>query len=243
MIEHSVYFENIAGKNVCCYFSEPDPSQKKIVIMSHGFRGSSVGPARTFVDFARLLLSYGISVLRFDQPNSGNSDGQYLDSSFNEWVDTTTYFALYYLERSYQVALLGQSMGATTTVVASAREELRGKIACLLLWVPDPKTSFHQAAEVIYEEEGEKYKGTFWLEAKRANFFACLQTYERGIHLVYGEYDRYISESLRQQVIERVQEKGQSVMLLQGQDHSAWEYDLTQQVYQEELQVLQTAFS
>ncbi len=238
-----MYFENIAGKNICCYFSEPDPSQKKIVIMSHGFRGSSTGPARTFVDFAQLLLSHGISVLRFDQPNSGNSDGQYIDSSFNEWVNTTTYFALKYLERNYKVALLGQSMGATTTVVASVRKELRGKIACLLLWVPDPKTYFNQAADAIYEEEGEKYKGTFWLEAKRADFFACLQTYEGGLHLVYGEHDRYISETSRRQVIENVQEKGQSVMLLPGQDHSLWEYDLAQKVYQKELQLLQTFFS
>lgn len=211
--------------------------------MSHGFRGSSLGPARTFVDFARLLLSHGISVLRFDQPNSGNSDGQYLSSSFDEWVNTITYFARKYLERNDKVALLGQSMGATATVVASAREELRGKIACLLLWVPDPKTSFHQAADGMYEEEGEKYPGTFWLEAKRANFFACLQTYERGIHLVYGEHDRYISETVRRQVIEKVQEKGQPIMLLHGQDHSPWEYDLAQKVYQEELQVLQTSFS
>lgn len=43
--------------------------------MSHGFRGSSDDPARQFVDFQRLLNKEGFSVLRFDQPNSGNSDG------------------------------------------------------------------------------------------------------------------------------------------------------------------------
>lgn len=239
---HSVNYENINGKNIFVVFSEPESPQKKLVIMSHGFRGSSIGPARTFVDFERVLLEHAFSVLRFDQPNSGNSEGDYIDSSFNEWVDTTTYFASKYLDEGYQVALLGQSMGASTTIVASARPELKGKIRCLLLWVPDPKTTFDKQANEIYEEGGQKYKGTFWQEAKESGFFGCLKQFGGAIHLVYGENDKYISEELRSEVVEAVKDKGQEVMILPNQDHSPWESDVAQKVYEEELKLLQKCF-
>lgn len=239
---HSVNFENINGKDIFVVFSEPELSQKKLVIMSHGFRGSSIGPARTFVDFERVLLKSGISVLRFDQPNSGNSEGDYLDSSFKEWIDTTTYFADRYIKEGYQVAFLGQSMGASTTVAASARQEVRGKIKCLLLWVPDPKTTFGKPVDETYEEGGQKYRGTFWQEAKDSDFFGCLKQFEGVIHLVYGENDKYVSEELRGKVIEAVKAKNQKVMILPNQDHSPWEFDIAQKVYEEELKILQKCF-
>ena len=113
------YFETISNKQVFCILTETEPIQKKIVIMSHGFRGSSIGPARSFVDFEKLLVKEGFSVLRFDQPCGGNSEGDCLNSSFNEWVQTTSYFAQKYLDQDYQVVLLGQSMGATTTMVVA----------------------------------------------------------------------------------------------------------------------------
>ncbi|MCK4860022.1 MAG: hypothetical protein KAS87_05645, partial [Candidatus Omnitrophica bacterium] len=67
-MKNKVWFEKIDDKQVFCILSEPKQIQNKMVIMSHGFRGSSIGPARTFVDFARLLVKNGFSVLRFDQP-------------------------------------------------------------------------------------------------------------------------------------------------------------------------------
>ena len=48
-------FENINQKNIFFVLSEPNKDSKKIVIMSHGFRGSSLGPARTFVNFEKLI--------------------------------------------------------------------------------------------------------------------------------------------------------------------------------------------
>ena len=128
----NVGFENINNKKIFQIFTEPDVTQKKIVIMSHGFRGSSTGPARTFVNFEKLLLNKGFSVLRFDQPNCGNSEGDFVDSSFKEWVNTTTYFAKKYLESGYKVCLLGQSMGATVTMAVTSQTEVKNKIPCII---------------------------------------------------------------------------------------------------------------
>lgn len=236
---NKVVFEEICGKQVFCNLAEPKTPTNKIVIMSHGFRGSSIGPARSFVDFEKLLLKEGYSVLRFDQPNGGNSEGDYIDSSFTDWIATIVHFSKKYLELGYQVALLGQSMGASATVAASHDSLIDGKIPCILLWVPDPKSNTEEMSGQIYEEGGQKYNGSFWQEAKNSNFFNCLEAYKGGIHLVYGESDRYVQEDLKNKTIEIVRGKQQPVMVLKGQDHSPWEYDLIQSVYQEELVLLE----
>ncbi len=195
------------------------------------------------MDFARLLASSGYASLRYDQPNSGNSEGDFLQSSFSEWVDTAVYLAKQYLDQGYEVALLGQSMGASTSVIASYREPIRNKISGLLLWVPDPKSTFNKPAEKVFEEGGQLYRGRFWKEARDANFFAALESFSNPIHLVYGEHDRYVEPVLIKQVSEMVQQKGQETLVLPGQDHSPWDPALCQKVYQAELAALDKAFS
>ncbi len=213
-----------------------------MVIVSHGFRSSTIGPARTFVDFEKLLLREGFSVLRYDQPCCGNSEGDFIDSSFAEWVKTASYFAEKYLNQGYRVALLGQSMGATTTMIVAGQEKFRNKIPCIILWVPDAKSEIDVQKEKIYEEGGQKYKGSFWLEAKEADFFRALDNYSGGIHLVYGESDKYVSEELRKRTIGTVKSKNQPYMILPGQDHSYWDYEEAQRVYKEEVAFLKKYF-
>ena len=239
----NVSFENINNKKVFQIITEPDVSQKKVVIMSHGFRSSSIGPARTFVNFEKLLLNKGFAVLRFDQPNSGNSEGDFIDSFFKEWVDTTTYFAKKYIDKGYNICLLGQSMGATATMAATSRDEIKNKVPCIILWVPDPESTFDKNPNNINEEEGQKYKELFWKEAYETNFFKNLKEYTGGMHLVYGETDKYVNQELRNQTIKQVQEKGHPVMILKGQDHSPWKYDICDEVYNEELKFLDKYFT
>lgn len=238
MFNAKVFFEEINGKKVFQILTMPQNTKNKIVIMSHGFRGSSVGPARTFVDFERMLLKNNYSVLRFDQPNSGNSEGDFINSSFNEWVYTLIYLAKKYLDLGYEVALLGQSMGATTTMIASGSNELLSKIPCIILWVPDPKSTFDKNPNDFYKEGSQKYKGIFWQQAKDSNFFDALEKYSGGIHLVYGEKDRYIENDLKEMVIKKIESKGQPIMILKGEDHSDWDFDTIQNVYKEELEFL-----
>jgi hypothetical protein len=242
------FFEEINGKQVFCVLSQPQFPSKKMVIMSHGFRGNSTGPSRSFVNFKDILVSEGFNVFRFDQTNSGNSEGRFIDSSFNEWVQTIVYFVRKYLDEGYEIVLLGQSMGATATVIASARDEIKDKIVAIMLWVPDPKSdspdwlskkvSTKKYQDNIFEEGGQKYKGNFWQEVKDADFFTCLNEYKGPIHLVYGQEDMFVSEKLRKKVADAVKNKEQQVMILGGQDHSGWDYDVCQEVYKTELEFI-----
>lgn len=239
----NVGFENTSNKKIFTILSEPEPSNKKMIIMAHGFRGSSIGPARTFVDFESILLKNGYSVFRFDQPNSGNSEGDFLEVSYHEWVNTIAYFIKKFLNQGYQVGLLGQSVGGAATVIAASKEIFKGKIPFLLLWVPGVNEGdFNGESEEVFEEAGQKYKGKFWMEARQANFFKCLDEYSGGIHLVYGEKDKYIKKELREKVINIIKSKNQPYMVLEGQDHSPWEFNIAQEVYRKELEFIQNHF-
>ena len=234
-----VFFETIRGKKIFSIISEPDKKANKLVIMSHGFRGTSVGPASSFVNFTKILVEKGFSTLRFDQPNCGNSEGDFINVSFREWVNTIVCFANKYIGDGYKVALLGQSMGATASLIAATRAELRKKIPCVLLWVPDPESdNNHTDDKAISEEAGERFHMSFWNEARDMNFFESLDDYQGKIHLVYGKKDKYVSEDLRKKTINKILEKKQKVMILNGEDHSPWRYDTSQKVFKEEAVIL-----
>lgn len=241
-MKRHVGYETVGENNIFYIHTGADTESRKMVIMLHGFRGSSVGPSRAFVDFERLLIDAGYDVLRFDQPCCGNSSGDFIDSSFNSWVSTTIYFIKKYLSAGYEIALLGQSMGATTAMVASVKEGIIERIRTIMLWVPDPKSTFNNDPDVEYEEGGQRYKGTFWLEARNAGFFDCLETYTGSLHLVYGESDKYIDAEMRNMVIKIAEQKGHLVSVLAGQDHSSWDYSVMQDLYQQEIGFLRESF-
>jgi esterase/lipase len=241
--DDKIWFEVVNNKKIFCVSAEPKKNQKRMVIMSHGFRGSSIGPAREFVDFGRLLVENGFSVLRFDQPNGGNSEGDYVDSSFNEWVATTKYLSLKYIDLGYKIALLGQSMGGATSVAASTESELKEKIECLLLWSPgDYDPMYNVNPEDTYEENGQIYKGKFWHEVGDFKIKERLKWFNGGIHLVFGETDKFVSELSRKEFRDIVESKKEDFMLLLGQGHSSWEYKWAQKVYQEEIKKLKKYF-
>ena len=74
-------FKTINNHNIFTIIDEGNTNQ--IVIFCHGFRGTSIGPNRFFVRLARKLQEKGIGTFRFDQYGSGNSEGNFLNSSFN----------------------------------------------------------------------------------------------------------------------------------------------------------------
>ena len=231
-------FESINGKKVFCLFSAPEGAARRLVIMCHGFKGISTGPARAFVDFSSLLVQHGYSTLRFDQPNSGNSDGPFLESSFSEWVDTIVMLAEKYQKKGYEVTLLGQSMGATAVTVASRRVRLNEGVAALLLWVPDPITTFDGDPAAIYEEGGQKYRGQFWQEAKEADFFSALEQFRGRVHLVYGDSDNFVDAELRERVQHVTRARGDEVLVLEGEGHSGWHEDAVRGVFAREIEML-----
>ncbi len=125
---------DIAGRQIAV--TQHVVPEQQIVVFCHGFRGDKLGPNRFFVRLARRLQDAGVGSLRFDQYGSGDSEGDFFDSSFDDWVRTTVTFARRYRQHGYEVALLGESMGGTAALIAAA--ELASALSAVVAWMPDP---------------------------------------------------------------------------------------------------------
>ncbi len=236
--QDDVFFESIHDKKIFCLSSEPENPSAKVVIMCHGFKGSSTGPARQFVTFSRLLVERGYTVLRFDQPNCGNSEGSFIDVSFDDWVNTIVEIVENYIAQGYAIGLLGESMGASAAMVASSRERVRGKVSAILLWSPDPITTFDGDPAVVHEESGQKYRQQFWQEARDADILGSMLEFEGGIHLVYGEHDDVVGPEMSK-VADLVREKRGTILRLDGEGHSRWREDTARMVFEQEVEKLE----
>lgn len=173
-----------------------DAGGKDIVIFCHGYRGTSVGPSRFFVRAANKLQEAGVSSLRIDQYGSGNSEGDFYESSFDDWVATTKAVADDYVAQGYRVALFGQSMGGSTVIcVAGTTPEIHAMVA----WVPDAKvvnTVQDPEAEYI-EEGGQRVRPRFWLEAFQAGVAQKLAQVKAPGYTVQCTADEYVDQQNR----------------------------------------------
>lgn len=204
-----------------------DARSNKIVIFCHGYRGTSVGPSRFFVRTANILLESGISSLRFDQYGSGNSEGDFYDSSFVDWVDTVKAIAADYLAEGYKVALFGQSMGGAAVI--SAGSEMPD-ISSIVAWVPDPNVETFVYPDSGYiEEGGQRVKANYWQEAHDKNVAERLARVNAPTYIVQCTADEYVDEQNRKAIIKNAQ-TGHVIDNFEGYVHSRWTYDQAEEI-------------
>jgi alpha-beta hydrolase superfamily lysophospholipase len=199
-----------------------DGGSKKIVLFCHGYISSKIGPRRFFVRVARQLQKQGVCALRFDQRGCGDSEGDFYESSFNDWIETTKTLAQRYHHEGYQVGLLGQSMGGATVLAASG--DLGPIISSVVAWVPDPSVDNLEDEGVFIEEEGQRVQRRYWEEAHDANIVGRFQKITAPTLVLFATADAYVSEENRQAIID-VRREHQQIELLEGWPHSAWTYD------------------
>lgn len=212
----------INGHSLAVYETNVSRGQKSIVIFCHGFRSSAIGPNRFFVRAANALAAKGISSLRFDQYGSGNSDGDFIDSEFDDWVDTIIEIAKTYLARSYQVALFGQSMGAAATIVAASR---LADLAVAVCWVPDPSIDEFVSNGLPYHEEcGERVGIRFWEQAHNAKIPEALSSVPVPMFIVQCGNDEYVSKENHQAIVKYAQPQ-HTIKMYPGYKHSQWTYE------------------
>ena len=217
-----------------------DAGSKNIVIFCHGFRGTSIGPSRYFVKVARKLAENNISSLRFDQYCSGNSEGDFLDSSFADWVMTTKKIAQDYLDQGYKVSLFGQSMGGAAVIAASAAiPELTATVA----WAPDPNTDeFNPGADGFVEEGGQLVQNSFWQEAYDAKSADSLRTIKTPMYIVQCTADEFVDGVNRKAISENAQPNHQ-IDIFDGLRHSQWTFAQSEGIISKSVDFLIDEFS
>ena len=216
-----------------------DAGSKSIVIFCHGFRSSKIGPNRFFVKVARELEKQNISSLRFDQYCSGDSEGNFIDSRFDDWVKTTEEIANDYLSKGYKVSLLGQSMGGSAVLVVASH--LGNKLKSVVAWVPDPSVDILKIDGEYMEEGGQRVDWDFWRQAHQANIVECFKKITFPTYVVFCDKDEYVSAE-NQQALISVAQLHQKIEILKGHTHSSWSYDQADKIIQNAVHFLASNF-
>lgn len=229
--------EHLNGHNLAVSFH--DAGTKDVVIFCHGFRGSSIGPNRFFVRAARKLAAEHISSLRFDQFGSGNSEGDFRESSFNDWVSTTRIIVRKYLDDGYRVALFGQSMGGST-VLAVGAETLH--LTAIVAWVPDAGIdTFTYPESGIIEESGQVVQASYWQEAHDARIADAFTRVKAPTYVVQCTADEYVDEANRRALAERAAPH-QRIDTFEGYRHSSWSYKESEDIIDRSVAFLARSF-
>ena len=217
--------QNFNGHRIAIAFHDAD--SKSIVIFCHGYRGTSAGPNRFFMTAARQLAEQGISSLRFDQYGSGNSDGDFFDSSFLDWIKTTKEILENYLNQGYKVALFGQSMGGAAVIAVGS--ELPN-LSAIVAWSPDPNVEKFVAPENgIIEESGQIVQARFWQEAHDAKIADKLTTVKAMMYIVQCTADEYVDEQNRNAIAKNAQ-PNHKVENFEGYAHSKWTFEQSKEI-------------
>lgn len=217
--------KNYNGHQLAIVFH--DGGNKNVVIFCHGYRCSSIGPSRLFVKIARELVNKKISSLRFDQFGSGNSEGDFYDSSFNDWVATTKALADDFIAKGYRVALFGQSMGGATVIDAAS--QIPG-ISAAVAWVPDPCVdTFRHPNDTFVEENGQRVKIRYWQEAHDAKLAEKLRLVAAPMYVVQCSNDEYVSAE-NHAAIEKNSQRHHTVEMFEGLTHSNWTHEQAQEI-------------
>lgn len=192
-----------------------------VVLLCHGFRGERTGPNRTFVRTARLLAERGIDSLRFDQYGSGDSEGDFLDSRFDDWIRTIRVLTERERGAGRRVALLGQSMGGTAVICAAAVSAVDGVVA----WVPDASVDpYRPDGSGFMEEGGQRVADAYWQQAHLADAPGALSRIDAPCRLVFAQDDPYVSVENREALVRRAKATDEVEMLV-GHTHSGWTAD------------------
>ena len=112
-------------------FYFPAENAKRIVLLSHGYKGSGFGD---FANMAKYLHDHQCHLLFIDQRCCGKSEGEYITFGAKEQFDVQKW-AYYLDERNKEhlpIYLYGESMGAAAVLMASGHHlprNVRGLIA------------------------------------------------------------------------------------------------------------------
>jgi pimeloyl-ACP methyl ester carboxylesterase len=225
-------FELVEGRRVAYVRHDVSQEPGALVVMAHGFKSTKIGPSRYFVPLARTLAARGVSTFRFDQPGSGDSDGDFDDSSFVTWTRTIEQFVRTFDDEGCRVALLGQSMGGTAAMAATAA--LGGRLRCLALWSPGPMLGAAPDvdADAWMEEDGQRVRAAFWQEAAAVDFLGCFARLDVPAYAVFGTADDLIAE-VEMRRVEAAAKPGDRVRVIEGLAHSAWPYERRTEIIRE----------
>lgn len=162
--EEVVFESRGDGLNLKGWFI-PAQGSSKTVILAHGYRKNRLQDDVPGLPIAQALVAEGYNVLMFDFRNSGESEGDL--TSIGQYEVRDLLGAVDFIkskpEKAEQIDLLGFSMGASTAILAGAREPAITAVIAdspfadlqtyldknLSVWTELPSIPFNQAFFIV----------------------------------------------------------------------------------------------
>lgn len=115
-----LYITSQDGLRLHAYYF-PSDNPKRIVLLSHGYRGSSFG---NFANTARFLHENGCNLLFIDQRCCGRSEGKYITFGAREHLDILDWTDMLAKNNTANlpVYLYGESMGAASVLMTAGHK-------------------------------------------------------------------------------------------------------------------------
>jgi uncharacterized protein len=170
---------------------------ENIVILCHGFTGNKSENKRLFVEAAREFALNKMDAFRFDFFGSGDSDGEFADTTISHNIQNLRDAIHLMREKGYKkVAVLGLSMGGATAILNAPSNN----VDLLVTWssVPDMKILFenyvgnlpHDVPDLdVHEYEGWEVKRSFWEDGITHDVMAALECVTNPKLIVQGTED------------------------------------------------------
>ncbi len=205
--EIPVVIENQGQQIVGMWHSVVAPSGASVpaVGFCHGFGGSKSEAQRIFVETARALSDRGIASLRIDFRGSGDSAGDFAETTVSGQVSDAV-AAVEFLKSqpevdSRQIALLGLSLGGLVAVLSTLQVP---DLAAILLWNPvadavgvaqrrtSPESHSQLAQSGVADYRGWAVGVPFLQELPHLQPHAALQKFEHPVGILLGDADESV---------------------------------------------------
>jgi uncharacterized protein len=106
-----------------------------LIIICHGFVGSRIGVNRLFVKTSEEISGHEAIVVRFDYYGCGESEGNYGESCFEDFLDQTKIVIDFSLildkVNKDELLLIGHSLGGAVALLTAAQDQ---RVKKLVLW-------------------------------------------------------------------------------------------------------------
>lgn len=228
-MQKQVEFPNAAGETLAATLHLPEKPPRSGVVIGHCFTCSR------HISILRLLgdrlADAGFTTLRFDFSGNGQSDGQFIDSTYTKQIGEMKTAMAYLVRQEVDwIGLVGHSMGAVVAMLtaASAPEvkgvcALAGRLAGTTpahFLTPDLRTELQTKGRVSFVSRGRTLELTdsFFGDADRYDLAAAVAGLRVPLMVIHGDQDEIVpvAEAYRAR---ELKPDGARLEIIPGADH------------------------
>lgn len=173
----------------------PDGPPRALVVCAHGLTGDRSGPAGLLAEWSARLSALGFAVVRFDFRGSGESFGEFEDTSFAGMIDDTVAVGTWARDRvgAVPVVAAGISIGGVPAALSAGRLNASATVLMSSDLIEDVR--FNTAGMTAIRGGEAHLPARFFRERETLHPRRALREMDRPWLLVYGAEDAKVAKA------------------------------------------------